>query len=116
MNTGARTPEELETLLEDAFVIRDHGAIAGLFEHDAVLSDGEAVLARGRPMIVQATRAMWAREQPYLAAPAQVLQIHRTALIAGPFATSVAHRTRDGAWRYTITLLHDQPHTDRSTT
>lgn len=116
MQTGARTPEELETLLEDAFVMRDHRAVAVLFEQDAVLSGGESVLARGRPLIVQAAQAMLARQQLYLAAPARVLQIRGTALIASPSATSVAHRTREGAWRYAITLLHDHPHADRSTT
>ncbi len=40
MGQRARTPEELETLLEDAFVIRDREAVAELFEHGAVLGDG----------------------------------------------------------------------------
>ena len=40
MRQGARTPEELETLFEDAFVIRDRTALAGLFEDGAVLSAG----------------------------------------------------------------------------
>jgi hypothetical protein len=116
MQTGARTPEELETLLEDAFVMRDHRAVAGLFEQHAVLSSGDTVAARGRPLIMQVAQAMLAREQLFLAVPAHVLQIRGTALIAGPSATSVAHRTREGAWRYAITRLHNQPHADRSTT
>ena len=32
MNSGARTPEELETLFEDAFVIRDREALAELLQ------------------------------------------------------------------------------------
>ncbi len=32
MTPGARTPEELDALLEDAFVLRDPGALASLFE------------------------------------------------------------------------------------
>ncbi len=37
MSTGARSPEELETLLEDAFVLDDAAALARLFEPTAVL-------------------------------------------------------------------------------
>jgi hypothetical protein len=32
---AARTPEELETLSEDALVVRDPAAVAGLFEDEA---------------------------------------------------------------------------------
>jgi hypothetical protein len=41
MRPGARTPEELETLLEDAFVIRDGEAPAQLFADGAVLAPGD---------------------------------------------------------------------------
>src|SRR5687768_12128964 len=37
MGPGAQTPEELETLFEDAFVVRDATALAQLFEEGAVL-------------------------------------------------------------------------------
>ena len=42
--TGARTPEELEMLFEDAFVTTDREALVELFEEEAVLgaSRGEA--------------------------------------------------------------------------
>ena len=39
MRAGARTPEELETLLEDAFVLCDQQALAQLFEPGAMLVD-----------------------------------------------------------------------------
>jgi hypothetical protein len=49
MEAGAWTPEELETLLEDAFVLRDHQALAQLFEPGAVLVAGGGLPeARGR--------------------------------------------------------------------
>ncbi len=35
--TGARTPEELETLLEDATVMVDEETMTDLFEADAIL-------------------------------------------------------------------------------
>jgi len=42
MRPGARTPEELDALLEDAFVVRDRRALAALFEGDALLVDAAA--------------------------------------------------------------------------
>ena len=38
MSPGALTPEELETLLEDAFVVRDRAALARLFEPDGLVA------------------------------------------------------------------------------
>jgi hypothetical protein len=115
MRAEAQTPEELDTLLEDAFVLRDHTMLAALFHNEGVLGAGTVALARGRLEIAQAAEAMWAREQLYLAAPLRVLQARRTALIAGPSSTSVAQRSRDGAWRYAIALLHADPQPPRST-
>ena len=46
MRSGAQTPEELETLLEDTFVVRDRQALAALFEDGAVLGAG-GLEARG---------------------------------------------------------------------
>ena len=46
MKRGARTPEELETLLEDAFVVRDGEALIELFEDGAVLVGSGAEKAR----------------------------------------------------------------------
>ena len=54
-----RTPEELETLLEDAFVLRDHAALAALFEAAAVLVDGRRPAGRGGEAIARAALAMW---------------------------------------------------------
>jgi hypothetical protein len=115
MQPGARTPEELETLLEDAFLMRDRKALSALFENAAVLSGGDGSPAtRGRTRIVEAAAAMWAREALYLAAPLLVLQTSGTALIAGECATSVARRSGDGSWRYAIALLHADPQPQRS--
>jgi hypothetical protein len=36
----ARTPEELETLLEDAFTVRDGTAVASLFEARGIVVPG----------------------------------------------------------------------------
>ena len=110
MQAGARTPEELETLLEDAFLMHDRKALSALFEKKAVLSGGDgSPIARGRVEIDQTAAVMWRRAELYLATPLRVLQTRDTALIAGACATSVARRSREGAWRYAIALLHAQP-------
>jgi hypothetical protein len=116
MQAGAHTPEELETLLEDAFLMHDRVALSGLFEKGAVLAgrDGSPV-AHGRTQIVEAATTGWAREELYLASPLRVLQTSNTALIAGACAISVARRSGDGAWRYSIALLHSQPQPQRRT-
>jgi hypothetical protein len=116
MQAGARTPEELETLLEDAFLMHDRCALSGLFENGAVLAgrDGSQV-AHGLVQIVEAATIGWAREELYLGAPLRVLQTRNTALITGTCAISVARRSGDGAWRYSIALLHSQPQPQRST-
>jgi hypothetical protein len=115
MQAGAHTPEELKTLLEDAFLMRDWRGLAALFEDAAVLSGGKgSPVARNRAHIVQAAAKMWAREGLYLAASSRVLQARGTALIAGERSTSVARRSGDGVWRYTIALLRTQPQPQRS--
>ena len=110
---GARTPEELETLLEDAFVTRDPAAVAGLFERGAVLVAGdgrpggrEGPAARGPAAIARLAAALWARDRTYVADPRRVLQARDTALVvAGRGSLTVVRRGSDGAWRYAIALL-----------
>jgi hypothetical protein len=106
MRPGARTPEELETLLEDAFVIRDGQALAELFEDGAVLVAGEgARQARGGDEIARLAREMWERNRTYLADPRLVLQARNTGLVVTKRGLNVVRRGGDGAWRYAIALL-----------
>jgi len=110
MRPGARTPEELETLFEDAFVIRDHEGLAKLFEEGGVLVAGDgAQEARGGEEIARLATAMWACERTYLADPQRVLQARDTALVVADRGINVVRRGSDGAWRYSISLLslHD---------
>ncbi len=102
---GARTPEDLETLLEDAFVIRDPAALAGLFEERAVLVAGDGRVVRGSGAIARLAAAMWERDRTYVADPRQVVQASDLALILGERAINVARRGDDGGWRYAIVLL-----------
>ncbi len=106
MRPGAHTPEELETLFEDAFVIRDRKALAELFEDGALLvAGGGAREARGGDEIARLASDIWGRNGTYLADPRQILQARNTALIVAKRSINVVHRGSDGAWRYAIALL-----------
>jgi phage tail tape-measure protein len=57
MDTGAFSPEELETLLEDAVVLGDGMAVAQLFERDGVIVPrAGSAEARGRAAITALAR------------------------------------------------------------
>jgi hypothetical protein len=106
MRPGARTPEELETLFEDACVVRDRAAIAELFEDGAVLvMGGTAGEARGAVAIARVAGELWAADVTYLADPQRVLQARDTALVIAQHGVSVVRRGDDGTWRYAISLL-----------
>jgi hypothetical protein len=105
MRPGARTPEELETLLEDAFVTRSGEALAELFEEGAVLVADGAREARGAGDIARLASEMWERNRTYLAEPQRVLQARSTGLIVADCGINVVRRGSDGAWRYAIALL-----------
>jgi hypothetical protein len=104
MKRGARTPEELETLLEDAFVIRDPQALIELFENGAVLVAGDVPEARGEAIAGFAS-ALWDGAHTYVADPRRILQARDTALVVADRGINVARRGRDGVWRYAIALL-----------
>ena len=109
MKPGARTPEELESLLEDAFVTRDAEALCEMFEEGAVLISGTARQeARGREEIGRLAEALWEGDRTYVAEPQQVVQARRTALVLGSGGVSVVRRGHDGGWRYAIALLSQQ--------
>jgi len=105
IESGARTPEELESLLEDAFIVQDPTALGLLFEDGAVLDDGRALReVRGRADIERAATAMWDHDRTYLAEPRRVLQAGATALSLGR-GINVVRRGPDGAWRFAIALI-----------
>jgi hypothetical protein len=112
MEAGARTPEELETLLEDAFVLHDRQALVQLFHPGAILvAGGRLPEARGRRQIARAATQLWDAQRLYLADPRRILQVRDTALVLAGHAINVVRRD-DGLWRYAISLLDlDQPTT-----
>jgi hypothetical protein len=106
MEPGARTPEELDTLLEDAVVLRDRAAITALFEPAAVLlAEGTTRSVRGADRIAGFVTTMWRQERTYLSRPREVVQADDTALVVGDSGTSVARRGRDGRWRFVISRV-----------
>jgi hypothetical protein len=106
MDGGARTPEELETLLEDAFVLHDPQALTRLFQPGATLVvSGGLPEARGRRQIARVAAQLWDAERSYLADPRRVLQARDTALVVSGRAINVVRRTDNGSWRYAISLL-----------
>ena len=105
MRRGAGTPEELETLLEDAFVTRDPDALGELFEDGALFVGGDLRQARGEEEIAWVCAALWDRDRTYVAHAHRVLQARDTSLVVADRGINVARRGRDGAWRYAIALL-----------
>ena len=108
VRSGARTPEELEGLFEDAFIIRDISALGSLFDDGAVLAVGRGLReVRGRDEIERAAAAMWDLDRTYVAEPRRVLQAGDTALSLGR-GINVVRRGRDGAWRFAIALIESE--------
>jgi hypothetical protein len=101
---GPRTPEELETLLEDALVMRDRDALAALFAAGATLVTPNAPPARGTTAIARLALATWGGAHPFVADPRRVVVAREVALVVGEHGLTVARRGGDGAWRYAIVL------------
>ena len=101
---GARTPEELETLLEDALLMRCPDALAALFADGAVLAASEERQARGGDEIAGLALSTWARDQTFVADPVMVIQSRDIALVVSGQAINVAQRDAGGEWRFAIVL------------
>jgi hypothetical protein len=105
MMSGARTPEELEALFEDAVLLGDRDVVVALFEPGAVLAGDGLHEARGAKRIAETVTAMRAEGRTYLADPRRVLQARDTALVLAGRGLSVMRRGGDGLWRYAICLV-----------
>jgi ketosteroid isomerase-like protein len=105
MTAGARTPEELDALIEDAFIQRDLAVLDDVFDHGAVLMDAGGMPAHGREAIGHALADLWDRGCTYVARPRRVLQARNTALVVADAGIHVLRRGGDGAWRAAILLL-----------
>ena len=101
---GAQTPEELETLLEDALVIGDADTLAGLFEEGATLEMSGEQPVHGGEAIARAVLARRTGIGAYVADPRRVLLARNSALVVTEHGVNVMQRGSDGAWRYAIVL------------
>jgi len=103
--TRADTPEELETLFEDALLLRDGAALSALFEDGALFVAGDESAIRDGEAITHRALAFWDGERTYIAEPKRVLQMRDLALVVAARGIAVMHRGSDDAWRYAIALL-----------
>src|SRR5215217_3350016 len=104
VTSGARTPEELETLFEDALLVRDHQVLTALFQSGATLVMGGQEPVRGGEAIAHAALATRNGIGAYVADPRRVLLARNSALVVTDRGVNVMHRGDDGAWRYAIVL------------
>ena len=102
---GARTPEELETLFEDALLVHDGATLAALFEASAVFVAGDEPSIHGHAAITRRLLARWGGESSYIADPQRILQARDLALTVAERGIAVMRRGSDDAWRYAIVLL-----------
>lgn len=94
-------------MLEDAFLLGDGFAVAGLFEDAGVAASVDLGRdAHGRAEIAAFTAELRRRGRTFVARPARVVQQHDTALVISDGSTSVARRDPGGVWRYVICFLH----------
>jgi len=104
VTSGARTPEELETLFEDALLVRDHQVLTALFESGATLVMGGQQPVRGGEAIARAALATRDGIGAYVADPRRVLLARDSALVVTDRGVNVMQRGADGSWRYAIVL------------
>jgi hypothetical protein len=101
---GARTPEELETSLEDALVIGNANTLAALFEEGATLATGGEQPVRGGEAIARAALATPFGIGAYVADSRRILLARNSALVITDRGINVMHRGGDGVWRYVIVV------------
>jgi hypothetical protein len=102
---GARTAEELTTLLEDALIVGDLAEIERLFEADAALllrdtgdeAHGAAAIARA---LIESER----HDGSYVATPELVLRSRDLALTIGA-GIHVLRHDPDRTWRHALSVL-----------
>ena len=102
---GAHTPEELDTLFEDALLVRDGAALAALFDDGALFVAGSESSIHGSTAIALRALALWGGDRTYVAEPQRVLQARDLALVVAERGIAVMRRGSDDTWRYAIALL-----------
>lgn len=95
---SASSPEELETLLEDAVLLGDQAAVLALFEPGAVLITGPRVTGPEQALAELASLG-------YVAATRTVAGRCEVAVIVGDHAVNVSCRGPDRSWRLVATIV-----------
>jgi hypothetical protein len=100
------TPEELETLLEDAIVLQDAQAVSRLFEPGGLLVIGDGMGEfRGQHEIARALNLGPDLVCGYVAEPRRLYQRRDLVLLIGDGVINVALRGSDHTWRFAISVL-----------
>ncbi len=92
------SPEDLEMLLEDAFVLRDAAALADLFEPGAVVASVES-----QQRVSDIGDEIW--KLGFWSEPRLVVENGHTAVVIGSRAINVMHGSEGGSWRYAICVF-----------
>ena len=95
---SASSPEELETLLEDAVLLGDQAAVLSLFEVGAVLITGSRVTGPEQALTELTSLG-------YVAATRTVTGRREVAVIVGDHAVNVSCRSPDGSWRLVAAIM-----------
>lgn len=96
---AAASPEELETLLEDALLLHDDAAVAALFEDRGVLVAG-AGCVRNRH---RAAEVLLQRD--YVASAHLVTVVRDIAVVFGDHTVNVSCRGPDRSWRLAVAIV-----------
>lgn len=96
---AAASPEELETLLEDALLLRDEAAVAALFEEGGVLVAG-AGCVRSRDRAAEVLL-----QHDYVASARVVTVVRDIAVVVGDHTVNVSCRGPDKSWRLAATIV-----------
>ena len=104
MTVGGRTPAELDTLLEDAVVLRDPAALTALFEEGGLLIPPDG-LPEDAPGLPPAAERVCAAGGHLFDGPRPVFRIQGLALAVGDRSVTVSRCGADGVWRYTFAVF-----------
>lgn len=100
----ASSPEELETLLEDAVLLDDAAAVTALFHSGAVLITGRRLSGPEQALVELV-------ELGYVANTRTVTVRRDVAVVVGDHTINVSQRDPDGAWRLVAAILRPRtPH------
>lgn len=101
--TPGRTPEELDTLLEDALLLQDDHAVTALFEESGV------VICWPRDAVGPAQAAALLSQRDYVASTGTATVVRDVAVTVGDHTVNLSRRGRDGSWRLLATIVFPCP-------